>query len=146
MRLSLKIICVCSIPQWTKKPIPPGKKNEIKINYDTSYTGESITILFSYDDKKCVAQYNKETGRTNVSIPPNDDPVGIKNDVNNGMLFFKPGVILILKTTKNEWLRSIEAIKLKEYCNNKDVQGNLKDIVSGLKAEDNPVIMVVKYI
>ena len=106
---------------------------------------QSITILFLYDDKKCVAQYNKETGRTNVSIPPNDDPEGIKNDVNNGMLFFKPGVILSLKTTQNEWLRPIEAIKLKEYCNNKDVQGNLKDIVSELKAEDNPVIMVVKF-
>jgi hypothetical protein len=106
---------------------------------------QRMIIFFFYDEKKCVAQYNKETGLTNVSIPQNEQQQGITNDIDNGMNYYMTAVPLGLKTTQNEWLLPIEAITLKQYCENKEVRGNLKGIISNLKVDDNPVIMVVKF-
>lgn len=47
---NVKSSCGCSVPEWAKKPIPPGKKSEIKINYDTSYPGvfnKTITVFYN---------------------------------------------------------------------------------------------------
>jgi hypothetical protein len=47
---NVKSSCGCSVPEWVKKPIPPGKKSEIKINYDTSYPGvfnKTITVFYN---------------------------------------------------------------------------------------------------
>lgn len=104
-----------------------------------------IMTFFFYDDKHCVVQYNKETGLTSVSIPKNKDQQGITNDIDNGMNFDMTMVPLSLKTTQDEWLLPVQAINLVKYCENKEVQGNLKELMSGLKVEDNPVIMVIKF-
>lgn len=107
--------------------------------------GQRIIIFFFYNDKKCVAQYSKETGFTSISIPENENQPGITNDFDNGMNFYMTLLPFSLKTTRDEWLLPIQAVILKEYCDNKDVQGNLKEMISDLKVEDNPVIMVVKF-
>jgi hypothetical protein len=106
---------------------------------------QRIIIYFFYDDKKCIAQYNKETGFTSVSIPENDKQQGILNDIDNGMNFVVTMVPFSLKTTQNEWLLPVQAINLVKYCDQKEVRGNLKELMSHLKVEDNPVIMVVKF-
>ncbi|MFW5804308.1 MAG: DUF1573 domain-containing protein [bacterium] len=45
--------CGCTVPQWTKQPVPPGKNGEIQINYDTSYPGifsKTITVFYNGED------------------------------------------------------------------------------------------------
>lgn len=40
--------CGCTIPQWPKEPIAPGKTGTIKVKYDTNRVGpinKSITVL-----------------------------------------------------------------------------------------------------
>lgn len=128
---------------------PLTYSNEERIKYMQPYrffeNDQSIIILFFFDDKKCVAQYNKETGVTSVSIPENESQSGVTNDIDNGMNYSMTLVPFSLKTTQNEWLLPIQAIKLIEYCENKEIQGNLKEMMSDLKVEDNPVIMVVRF-
>lgn len=39
--------CGCTVPVWPKEPIQPGKKNSIKVNYNTAIVGsfqKSITV------------------------------------------------------------------------------------------------------
>ncbi len=34
--------CGCTVPEWTKKPVKPGKTAEIKVTYDAEYPGRFI--------------------------------------------------------------------------------------------------------
>lgn len=46
----VKTSCGCTIPDWTKKPINPGKNGEIKIKYDAAFPGvfhKTITIYYN---------------------------------------------------------------------------------------------------
>lgn len=39
--------CGCTVPSWTKEPVAPGAKGEIKVKYDTKRVGpirKSITV------------------------------------------------------------------------------------------------------
>ena len=47
---NVKTSCGCTVPQWPKKPLKPGGKGEIKINYDTSTPGmfnKTITVYYN---------------------------------------------------------------------------------------------------
>lgn len=35
----VKTSCGCTVPEWTKEPIRPGKKGLLKIKYDTAFPG-----------------------------------------------------------------------------------------------------------
>lgn len=128
---------------------PVGYSNDDRHKYIQPYrifeNDQSIIIFFNYDRKRCVAQYNRETGKTRVTIPESEDQQGIMNDLDGGMNFFMKGVPLSLKTTQNEWLMPVTAIELLEACKDKAVTGKLAAIISDLKEDDNPVIMVVKF-
>ncbi len=44
----VKSSCGCTVPQWTREPILPGKKGAIKVKYDTKRMGpinKTVTVL-----------------------------------------------------------------------------------------------------
>ena len=48
----VKTSCGCTVPEWTKKPVKPGKTGEIRIVYDTSHPGafnKTITVFYNGD-------------------------------------------------------------------------------------------------
>ena len=50
---NIKTSCGCTVPQWTQKPVPPGKSGEIQIEYDTSHPGtfsKTITVFYNGED------------------------------------------------------------------------------------------------
>ncbi|TKG94572.1 DUF1573 domain-containing protein [Puteibacter caeruleilacunae] len=57
----VKTTCGCTVPDWNKKPIVPGKKGAIKIKYDTDHPGKfrkTITVYYNGKDspKKLVVR------------------------------------------------------------------------------------------
>lgn len=49
--------CGCTVPEWPKKPIKPGKQGEILINYDTSHPGmfnKTITVFYNGENSPIV--------------------------------------------------------------------------------------------
>jgi len=50
---NVKTSCGCTVPEWTKKPVKPGTKGEIKIKYDADFPGafhKTITVYFNGDN------------------------------------------------------------------------------------------------
>ncbi|GAB4489852.1 MAG: hypothetical protein OHK0019_07980 [Saprospiraceae bacterium] len=47
LRISnVKVTCGCTVPEWPKKPIPPGGKGEIKVEFNTAdKVGRQLRIL-----------------------------------------------------------------------------------------------------
>lgn len=48
--LDIKTSCGCTVPNWKKKPIKPGKEDKITIKYDTSHPGrfrKTITVYYN---------------------------------------------------------------------------------------------------
>jgi hypothetical protein len=42
--------CGCTVPDWSKKPIKPGKEGEINITYDSDFPGKfrkTITVFYN---------------------------------------------------------------------------------------------------
>lgn len=42
--------CGCTVPEWTTKPIKPGKEGEIAITYDSDFPGifrKTITVFYN---------------------------------------------------------------------------------------------------
>lgn len=35
----VKTSCGCTVPEWTKEPVRPGEKGQIKIKYDAAFPG-----------------------------------------------------------------------------------------------------------
>ncbi len=53
----VKTSCGCTVPEWPKKPIKPGEKGEIKIEYNTSHPGRfRKTISVFYNGEKSPIQ------------------------------------------------------------------------------------------
>ncbi|MFA5327370.1 MAG: DUF1573 domain-containing protein [Prolixibacteraceae bacterium] len=49
----VKTSCGCTVPDWPKKPIKPGKKGEIKIKYDAAFPGvfhKTIEVFYNGKD------------------------------------------------------------------------------------------------
>ena len=45
--------CGCTVPEWTKEPVKPGKTGTITIKYDAEYPGmfsKSITVYYNGKD------------------------------------------------------------------------------------------------
>ncbi len=44
--------CGCTIPNWSREPVLPGKKGEIQVKYDTNRVGpirKAITVISNAD-------------------------------------------------------------------------------------------------
>ncbi len=49
--------CGCTVADWPKKPLAPGKKGEIKIKYDADFPGvfqKTITVYYNGKDSPAV--------------------------------------------------------------------------------------------
>ena len=50
---NVKTSCGCTVPQWPKKPIKPGKSGTVEIIYDTSHPGmfsKTVTVFYNGQD------------------------------------------------------------------------------------------------
>jgi len=50
---NVKTSCGCTVPEWTKVPVKPGKSGEIRITYETSQPGffnKTITVFYNGKD------------------------------------------------------------------------------------------------
>jgi hypothetical protein len=56
----VKTSCGCTVPEWPKHPIKPGKSGELKIKYDTSHPG--------FFKKKITVFYNGENSPVELTI------------------------------------------------------------------------------
>ncbi|MFI2743887.1 DUF1573 domain-containing protein [Zhouia sp. PK063] len=48
----VKSSCGCTVPSWTKDPVAPGKKGEIKVKYNTNIVGpirKTIIVMSNAD-------------------------------------------------------------------------------------------------
>lgn len=54
---NVKASCGCTVPQWPHKPLTPGKKETIKVKYNTSKKGvflKTIMVYTSFDSKAII--------------------------------------------------------------------------------------------
>ena len=59
--------CGCTVPDWSKDPIMPGKSGEIKVQYDTKRVGTILKMIEVYSN-------DPENGRVTLNIKGNVDP------------------------------------------------------------------------
>lgn len=49
----VKTSCGCTVPDWPKKPVKPGKSGEVKIKYDAAFPGvfhKTIEVFYNGKD------------------------------------------------------------------------------------------------
>ena len=66
--------CGCTVPDWPKNPLKPGKSEELKITYDTSQPGvfrKTMTVHYNGKDSPV-----KLSISGNVSYPENNNQAG----------------------------------------------------------------------
>jgi hypothetical protein len=73
--------CGCTVPQWPKEPILPGKTGEIKVKYDTQRLGNIYkTVTINSNAKSGVQTLtikgNIEDKPVDVAFPTNETPKG----------------------------------------------------------------------
>ncbi len=54
-----KASCGCTVPQWTKEPIMPGKSGEIEVKYNGSGSGKihkTVTVLANTEPRETVLE------------------------------------------------------------------------------------------
>ena len=74
--LDVKTSCGCTVPEWTKKPIKPSGKGEVKIKYDANFPGVfHKTIKVYYNGKDSPKELNI---KGEVAYP--DDLEGVLNE------------------------------------------------------------------
>lgn len=74
---SVKSSCGCTVPSWPREPILPGKKESIKVKYDSNRVGpinKTITVMSNAKNSPVVL---KITG--NIIQKPQDNTVPEKN-------------------------------------------------------------------
>lgn len=73
--------CGCTVPQYPKEPIAPGKTAIIKVKYDTQRVGpfaKSVTVRFEQQTETLVLHIKGK-----IELPPADQPFG-SQPVNTG--------------------------------------------------------------
>jgi hypothetical protein len=76
--------CGCTVPEWPKEPIPPGKTSSIKVSYNTQNVGmisKSVYVTSNADEERItlsitgsVSEHPKEI------VPENKTSPMMKND------------------------------------------------------------------
>ena len=104
---------------------------QAKVVDDTNTVGD---MIYSNDNKTKKLMYNKETEESYVSVFKNQDYQALDCDhlTFNGC-------------DANSAYIKLEAFKLIEALEAGKLSGELKTIAEGLKEDDNPVLMVVKF-
>ncbi|MDR2085410.1 MAG: DUF1573 domain-containing protein [Bacteroidales bacterium] len=76
-----KSTCGCTVPEWTKAPILPGKSTEIKVKYSTNRVGpinKSVTIVSNASNSPVVLRIKGEVVKNAA------DQQLLNNNVNPG--------------------------------------------------------------
>jgi len=47
---NVRASCGCTVPEWTREPVAPGKKGKIKIRYNTRITGAFNKTVIVYSN------------------------------------------------------------------------------------------------
>ena len=88
----------------------------------------------------CYGMFDKQTGQFNLLNQPVKGKLGIREDINNGPLFFPTDI------SADDLASTVySALQLIEHAEVYDVKGNLKELVSKLKDTDNPVVAIAKF-
>ena len=89
---------------------------------------------------QCYGLFDKQTGLFNLLNQPVKGKLGIREDINNGPLFFPKDI------SADDLASTVySALQLIEHAEVYDVKGDLKEIVSKLKDTDNPVVAIAKF-
>jgi len=59
----VKTSCGCTVPEWTKEPIRPGKKGLLKIKYDAAFPGvfhKTVEVIYNGPDSPFSLEINGE--------------------------------------------------------------------------------------
>ena len=59
----VKTSCGCTVPEWTKVPIRPGKKGLLKIKYDAAFPGvfhKTVEVIYNGPDSPVGLEINGE--------------------------------------------------------------------------------------
>lgn len=85
---SVKSSCGCTVPSWPREPILPGKKESIKVKYDTGRLGpinKSITVMANAKNSPIVLritgniiQKTEESAIPEKSVGAGTEPVSKK--------------------------------------------------------------------
>ena len=61
----VKTSCGCTVPEWPKKPILPGAKGLIKVNYDATFPGvfhKTISVFYNGPDSPIELEIKGKVG------------------------------------------------------------------------------------
>jgi hypothetical protein len=88
----------------------------------------------------CYGMFDKQTGQFNLLNQPVKGKLGLREDINNGPLFFPTDI------SADDLASTVySALQLIEHAEVYDVKGDLKELISKLKDNDNPVIAIAKF-
>lgn len=88
----------------------------------------------------CYGMFDKQTGQFILLNQPVKGKLGIREDINNGPLFFPTDI-----SADDLASKVYSALQLIEHAEVYDVKGDLKELVSKLKDTDNPVVAIAKF-
>ena len=60
---NVKTSCGCTIPEWSKEPIRPGKKGQITIKYDAAFPGvfhKTVEVYYNGSDSPSILMIKGE--------------------------------------------------------------------------------------
>lgn len=125
--------------------IPNKEQSKYVLICGIRESDEYMLIFFLFNNTICTAYYNKSNQKISVSIPDDEMHIGVKNDFDNGLNMLATNIPWGLRTTQKEWILPLEPNSIIKLRDNKNILGNLKNIVNQYSIDDNPVIMVLKY-
>jgi hypothetical protein len=59
----VKTSCGCTVPEWSKEPIRPGGKGQIKIKYDAAFPGlfhKTVEVFYNGPDSPIILEIKGE--------------------------------------------------------------------------------------
>lgn len=75
--------CGCTVPEWPKDPIPPGKKAVIKVKYNTQRVGainKSITVESNAVNNRVVLNIKGSVSPKPVEAAPDNSSTPLKEN------------------------------------------------------------------
>jgi hypothetical protein len=74
--------CGCTVPEWTKEPIPPGKSAVITVSYDTSRVGPINKSVFvdSNAGERITLSIKGNVSEKPTEIAPENKPSPVQNN------------------------------------------------------------------
>jgi hypothetical protein len=63
----VKSTCGCTIPEWSRQPVKPGKRGSVRVSYDTHRIGAFNKSIYVYSNAKNGVQRLMISGKVNPS-------------------------------------------------------------------------------